>query len=99
LDDCIGFDWNDDNVDKNWERRRVTPEEAEDIFFNEPLIVARDVGHSGREKRHYALGRTATGRTLFIAFTLRATLIRVISVRDMNRREEEEYRRHEETAS
>lgn len=99
MDNCVGFDWNDDNVDKNWERHGVTPEEAEDVFFNEPLIVAGDVRHSGREKRYYALGQTAIGRTLFIAFTMRARLIRVISVRDMNRREEEEYRRHEKTAS
>jgi uncharacterized DUF497 family protein len=55
--------------------------------------------HSGREKRYYALGRTATGRRLFVAFTLRVKSIRVISVRDMNRKEGEEYRRHEKTAS
>jgi uncharacterized protein len=93
---CVGFDWDDGNTQKNWERHRVTPEEAEDVFFNEPLVVRRDVGHSQRERRYYGLGRTSVGRRLFAAFTVRGKLIRVISVRDMNIREQEAYKRHEE---
>jgi uncharacterized DUF497 family protein len=85
LEACNGFDWDDANADKNWERHRVTPEEAEDVFFNEPLVVRGDVGHSKQEKRYYALGQTVDGRHLFIAFTIRGPLLRVISVRDMNR--------------
>ena len=96
LGECIGFDWNESNTVKNWERHRVTPEEAEDVFFREPLVVRGDAGHSFREKRYRALGRTSRGRLLFVAYTIRRKLIRVISVRDMNRREVEEYRRHEE---
>ncbi len=99
LDDCTGFDWDQDNAEKNWERHRVSQEEAEDIFFNEPLVVRGDVRHSQQEKRYFALGRTSRGRSLFVAFTIRGTLIRVISVRDMNRREREPYGRHEETSS
>ena len=85
LDNCIGFDWDDGNASKNWERHHVSPEEAEDVFFNEPLIVRSDVRHSREEKRHYALGQTSGRRLLFVAFTIRKTLIRVISVRDMTR--------------
>lgn len=99
LASCIGFDWDDGNIQKNWERHRVTPEEAEDLFFNEPLVVGSDVAHSQRERRYYALGRTSPGRRLFAAFTVRRKLIRVISVRDMNIREQEAYTRHEETRS
>ena len=99
LASCIGFDWDDGNIQKNWERHRVTPEEAEDLFFNEPLVVGSDVGHSQRERRYYALGRTSAGRRLFAAFTVRRKLIRVISVRDMNIREQEAYKRHEEASA
>jgi len=95
LESCIGFDWDDGNIEKNWEQHQVTPEEAEDVFFNEPLVVRSDVGHSQREKRYYALGQTINGRRLFVAFALRRNLIRVISVRDMNRNEQEAYARHE----
>lgn len=90
LENCVGFDWDDGNVHKNWERHRVTPEEAEDIFFNEPLVVRSDV-RTHAEKRYYALGQTSRSRRLFVAFTIRRKLIRVISVRDMNRNELEIY--------
>jgi len=96
---CTGFDWNEANVAKNWERHRVTPEEAEDIFFHNPLVLRSDPGHSKREKRYWALGKTAQERKLFVAFTIRGTLIRVISVRDMSRKEDEEYQRHEKRDS
>jgi uncharacterized DUF497 family protein len=95
LGECIGFDWGEANSVKNWERHRVTPEEAEDIFFRDPLVVRGDTKHSSREKRSRALGCTSGGRLLFVAFTIRRKLVRVISARDMNRREVEEYRRHE----
>jgi uncharacterized DUF497 family protein len=94
LSACTGFDWDAANAHKNWETHRVTPEEAEDVFFNEPLVVRGDVRHSKQEKR-YALGQTGGGRYLFVAFTIRDSLLRVISVRDMNRREREAYANHE----
>jgi len=94
LDDCTGFDWDEANARKNWQQHRVTQEEAEDVFFNEPLVVRGDIVHSRREKRYYALGQTNRGRCLFGAFTIRRLLIRVISVRDMNRREQEVYGKH-----
>jgi uncharacterized DUF497 family protein len=95
LESCIGFDWDEANRQKNWERHRVTPEEAEDVFFQEPLVVRSDLAHSKAERRYYALGQTAGGRWLFVAFTVRRRLIRVISVRDMNRNETEIYRNYE----
>ena len=88
---CIGFDWDEANSFKNWERHRVTPEEAEEVFFQEPIIVAADAAHSHEEKRYRLLGQTLAGRKLFVAFTVRRKLIRVISAREMNRRESEAY--------
>jgi uncharacterized protein len=85
--DCIGFDWDDANSRKNWESHRVTQEEAEDVFFNDPIVVRSDVHHSAREKRFYVLGKTDRGRLLFVAFTVRRNLIRVISARDMSAKE------------
>lgn len=99
LENCVGFDWDEDNEGKNWESHRVSAEEAEDVFFHEPLVVHSDVQHSKREKRHYALGQTEAGRMLFVAFTIRRQLIRVISVRDMNRNEREIYGRQEEESN
>src|SRR6266567_1098110 len=96
---CTGFDWDDANVARNWEQHRVTPEEAEDIFFHDPFVLRSDSGHSKLEKRYLALGQTATVRRLFVAFTIRRNLIRVISARDMSRRENEEYQHYEKRDS
>jgi uncharacterized protein len=99
IESCIGFDWDDWNVTKNWERHRVTPEEAEDIFFHDPLLLRDDAGHSHAEKRYQAMGETTSGRRLLVAFTVRRDLIRVVSARDLNRKESEEYRRYEKENS
>jgi uncharacterized DUF497 family protein len=95
LESCDGFDWDDANAGKNWERHQVTPQEAEDVFFQDPLVVRSDVRHSKSEKRYYALGQTSNSRRLFVVFTIRRRLIRVISARDMNRNEQEAYTRYE----
>jgi hypothetical protein len=91
LDGCVGFDWDDGNVEKNWERHRVWFWEAEEVFFNEPLVVAVDREHSVSESHHVALGQTDAGRLLFISFTVRRSLIRIISARDMTRKEVRRY--------
>ncbi|HXH69709.1 MAG TPA: BrnT family toxin [Pyrinomonadaceae bacterium] len=91
ISNCKGFKWNEGNSNKNWHLHRVTDGECEDIFFNLPLIVAADAKHSNREKRFYALGRTENNRWLFVAFTIRENLIRVISARDMTGREQRKY--------
>jgi len=91
----VGFDWDEANIQKNWERHQVTPEEAEDVFFHEPLVVRSDARHSQTEKRFYALGKTSKERRLFVAFAIRRAQIRVISVRDMNRNEAAAYQRRE----
>ena len=98
LENCEGFDWDEANILKNWDRHQVTPEEAEDIFFHEPLVVRSDVRHSKTERRYYAMGQTSAGRMLFAAFAVRGRKVRVISVRDMNRSETEVYIRHEENS-
>lgn len=87
LHQCSGFDWDEGNFDKNWHKHKVTPAECEQIFFNHPLVIQDDIAHSQTEKRFYALGRTDTRRFLFIAFTVRDNLIRVISARDMSQKE------------
>lgn len=99
LDSCEGFEWDEGNAKKNWELHHVTPEEAEDVFFNQPLVVRSDTRHSRQEKRYYALGQTSAGRRLFVAFTIRRSVLRVISARDMNRKENEVYAKREKETS
>ncbi|CAH1044244.1 BrnT family toxin [Halomonas sp. TD01] len=87
--DVSGFDWDEGNSRKNAEKHSVSQSEAEETYFNEPLLVLEDSKHSQKEPRFHALGKTDDERLLHITFTLRhhRTLIRVISARDMHRKE------------
>ena len=83
-----GFDWDGGNARKN-DKHGVSTAEAEQAFFNDPLLLLADSKHSQGELRVHALGKTDEGRTLHITFTLRngGESIRVISARDMHRKE------------
>ena len=94
LDDlqrCVGFEWDDGNEGKNWDKHHVSDGECEEIFFNDPLVAGVDVEHSASEPRYFTLGQTDTGRRLFVAFTIRRDLIRVICARDMTKKELRRY--------
>jgi uncharacterized protein len=89
-----GFEWEAGNVEKNWQnwqKHQVSAADCEQVFFNQPLVAARDVAHSQQEPRWYVLGQTDAGRLLFLVFTLSGTLIRVISARDTSRKERKVY--------
>ena len=93
LDQIAGFDWDEGNSRKSAHKHDVSQAEAESIFFNDPLILVEDRRHSDNEQRFNALGKTGQNRLLHVTFTLRhnATMIRVISARDMHRRERRYY--------
>ena len=87
LDQFIGFEWDEGNRGKNWAKHQVSDLECEQVFFNQPLLVFPDERHSEEESRYYVLGRTDKGRRLFVVFTPRQNKIRVISGREMTKRE------------
>ena len=92
LRECIGFEWDEWNRDKNWILHKVRRGELEEAFFNQPLVASDDAEHSVDEERYYLLGQTNRQRLLFVVFTLRQDKIRIISGRDMTKREREVYR-------
>ena len=92
---CSGFEWDKGNIEKNWKKHRVSPVECEQVFFNQPVIISGDVQHSAGEFRYYTLGRTDTGRLLFVSFTIRGNNMRVISARNMSRKERRAFQAHE----
>ncbi|VAX35098.1 hypothetical protein MNBD_UNCLBAC01-2068 [hydrothermal vent metagenome] len=83
LNQCVGFQWDKGNVDKNFIKHSVSARECEQVFFNVPLIISESDKHSKVESRWQGLGKTDIGRLIFIIFTIRNNLIRVISARDM----------------
>jgi hypothetical protein len=93
LDQIAGFDWDDGNSRKSLEKHDVSQLEAEQVFLDPKLLVLIDAKHSDAETRYHAFGQTAAGRLLQVSFTMRrnATLVRVISIRSMSRRERSRY--------
>ncbi|MEK7250373.1 MAG: BrnT family toxin [Bacteroidota bacterium] len=89
--DFIEFEWDSGNRDKNWRRHRVKWSECEEVFFNMPLLLLPDIEHSLTEERDYAFGKTNNNRLLVVVFTVRDSRIRVISARDMNKKEKRFY--------
>jgi len=75
--------------------RLIPPDQNSFTLGPEPCALCHSL-NSETEKRYYALGQTDLKRTLFIAFTVRKKLIRVISVRDMNRKERRIYNNEQE---
>jgi len=98
LTGCEGFEWDEGNHDKNHIKHDVRHWECEQVFFNRPLLLQEDEKHSQHEKRHYVLGKTDENRKLFIAFAIRNRLIRIISARDMSRKERRIYEQTEENS-
>ena len=90
-ENVVGFQWDEGNANKNRVAHDVENWECEQVFFNVPLLVLDDPRHSAAEKRWAAFGRTNGGRLLAVIFTVRGNLIRVISARDMNRKERRFY--------
>lgn len=86
-----GFEWDAGNSRKSEHKHQVVCEEAEQVFFNRPLLLLDDPLHSKTEVRIKAFGKDDGGKLLTISFTLRAEMIRVISARPMNRRERKAY--------
>ncbi|GHB13802.1 BrnT family toxin [Salinicola rhizosphaerae] len=100
LAQITGFDWDEGNARKSADKHDVRQSEAEQLFFNQPLLLTEDARHSADEPRYHALGVTDDRRRLHITFTLRrsGTLIRVISARDMHRKERRVYEQDQNDA-
>jgi uncharacterized protein len=96
---CRGFQWDEDNAEKNWVKHRVSRGETEQVFFNRPLVLTAGEQRAESTPRYYALGQTDANRLLFIVFTIRDDLIRVVSARPMSRRERRVYEHAKEEAT
>jgi uncharacterized DUF497 family protein len=96
LPDILAFVWDKGNQEKSKRSHRVEWWECEEAFFNFPLYLSPDIKHSSQEERYFAFGHTNANRLLMIVFTVREKKIRIISARDMNKRERKLY--HEKNA-
>ncbi len=87
LPDPLEFVWDPGNSGKNEQKHRVSDQEAEEPFFDEKKKIFTDRLHSGKEERFRIVGKTKILRVLFVVFTIRKRQIRIISARDINKKE------------
>ena len=87
----IAFEWDKGNIDKNLKKHSVNDKEAEEVFGNKPIFIFKDDQHSISEKRFMIWGVNNERRKLAVIFTIRKDKIRVISARDMHKKERREY--------
>lgn len=92
-----GFEWDKGNADKSWRKHKVTNLEAEEVFFNQPLLIFGDRKHSSKEARYLAYGRTNANRKLTLVFVKRSDLLRVISARPQSKKEKKIYENKKDT--
>jgi len=83
----LKFDWDQGNINKNSAKHDVTDEESEEVFFDKHKTILKDPLHSGKEERYIIIGQTKAERLLFVAFTFRKNKVRIISARDLNKKE------------
>lgn len=89
--DLTSFDWDKGNIDKNYHKHGITPNEAEEVFLDQWVAIKPDITHSHGEKRFIAIGMSSIRHVLFIIFTLRSKGVRIISARIANKKERRIY--------
>lgn len=87
LSKIIGFEWDQGNIDKSYQKHGITPNEAEEVFIDKNVGIEKDIKHQEREDRYIAIGKTIQEELLFVIFTIRNNMIRVISARRANKKE------------
>jgi hypothetical protein len=85
------FEWDSFKTGANREKHGVSFEEAAEVFADNLSLAVVDPDHSLEEERFVIFGRTSSDRYLVVAFTDRDDRIRVISAREMTRRERKAY--------
>lgn len=89
----FGFDWDGGNLGK-CVKHGVSIEEIETLLRRRPKVAA-DQKHSDQEQRFIAVGKTRSGRPIFVVFTFRRKgglqLLRPISARYMHEKEARAY--------
>jgi hypothetical protein len=86
-----GFDWDSGNIEKNLVKHGISCQEAEEIFLDINAIHLEDNKHSVKEQRFARIGKSFSGKILIAFFTIRKNKIRIISVRNVNKKENNLY--------
>ncbi|HST58184.1 MAG TPA: BrnT family toxin [Longimicrobium sp.] len=85
------YAWDPEKAESNYRKHGVLFSEARTVFDDPLMLVYEDGEHSFMEQRYLAVGCSVDSRLLLVAYTERADVIRIISAREVTRRERRAY--------
>ena len=86
-----GFEWDEGNIDKSYQKHGITPNTAEEVFVDKNVVIEQDIKHQEKEERYIAIGMTLNEKILFVVFSMRDSMVRIISSRIANKKERRLY--------
>jgi len=87
----LGFEWDKGNIHKSYQKHGISPNQTEEVFLDTQFKYQIDYRHSQEELRYFGIGRIQNEQWLFVSFTIRKGMIRIISVRPMHQKERRKY--------
>ena len=85
------FEWDPEKAAGNWRKHDVSFEEAATVFGDPLAMTYLDPDHSEEEDRFLTFGHSQQGRLLVVSHTDREDRMRIISARQLTRRERKQY--------
>ena len=87
----LNFEWDETKNESNVEKHGVDFKEAATIFADSFSYTFDDPAHSDEEPRFLTFGLTSTGKLLLVSHTDREDNIRIISARELTKKERKFY--------
>ena len=79
----MDYEWNPEKAKRNLEKHSVSFEEAATVFDDPLYVDFYDPDHSTEENRYIVMGLSHSGRLLFVSYTEREGVVRLISAREL----------------
>ncbi|WP_310429924.1 BrnT family toxin [Chamaesiphon sp. VAR_48_metabat_135_sub] len=87
----MSFEWDEEKAKSNISTHDVSFDEATSVFEDPLFLTFADPEHSIQEQRFVIMGESARGRLLVVSYTERADATRLISARQVTRKERKAY--------
>lgn len=86
------FEWDETKNEINKKKHKIDFETAARVFYDENHIELYDETHSSEEERFIAIGMVGGfAAVVFVVYTPRENVIRIISARKATKKEREDY--------
>ncbi len=85
------LEWDENKAANNLSKHQVSFDEAKTVFDDPLYIDFYEPDHSEEEDRYLIVGQSTQGRLLIVSYTERGNSVRLISAREVTRKERRVY--------